>query len=59
MVVRFDAHDQSYSEAINRVLSFSGTTVDFFTRVKTDYFVRRHGVTPPWLRIGAADQHRH
>jgi SAM-dependent methyltransferase len=35
----FDAYDRNYNEAVDRALSFSGLTVDFFTRVKADYFL--------------------
>lgn len=39
MPSEFDAYDQTYSETINRALAFSGMRVDFFTRVKVEYFV--------------------
>jgi SAM-dependent methyltransferase len=35
----FDAYDRTYTETVNRALAFSGMGVDFFTRVKVDYFV--------------------
>lgn len=35
----FDAYDRNYNEVMDRALSFSGLTVDFFTRVKADYFL--------------------
>jgi SAM-dependent methyltransferase len=35
----FDAFDRSYNEVVDKALSFSGLTVDFFTRVKADYFL--------------------
>ena len=35
----FDAYDRNYNEVVDRALSFSGLTVDFFTRVKADYFL--------------------
>ncbi len=38
-VAEFDAYDQIYNETVDRSLAFSGLTVDFFTRVKVDYFV--------------------
>jgi SAM-dependent methyltransferase len=36
--VDFDAYEQSYNETVNRAVAFSGLQVDFFTRVKVDYF---------------------
>jgi SAM-dependent methyltransferase len=36
--VEFDAYEQSYTETVNRAVAFSGLKVDFFTRVKVDYF---------------------
>jgi SAM-dependent methyltransferase len=36
--VEFDAYGQSYNETLNRAVAFSGLKVDFFTRVKVDYF---------------------
>ena len=35
----FDAYDRNYNEVVDRALSFSGLSVDFFTRVKADYFL--------------------
>jgi SAM-dependent methyltransferase len=35
----FDAYDRNYNEVVDKALSFSGLTVDFFTRVKADYFL--------------------
>ena len=34
----FDAYDQSYTATVNRALAYLGLKVDFFTRVKVDYF---------------------
>lgn len=39
MSAEFDAYSQSYDAAVNSSIAFSGLTVDFFTRVKVDYFV--------------------
>lgn len=36
---KFDAYDRNYKQNVDRALSFSGLTVDFFTRVKVDYFL--------------------
>ena len=36
--VEFDLYEQNYAEAVNRAVGFSGLGVDFFTRVKVDYF---------------------
>jgi len=33
----FDAYHQNYNAAVNSSISFSGLTVDFFTRVKAEY----------------------
>jgi ubiquinone/menaquinone biosynthesis C-methylase UbiE len=33
----FDEYESTYSSAVNKALSFTGTNVDFFTRVKADY----------------------
>jgi SAM-dependent methyltransferase len=33
----FDAYSDSYNEAVNSVIDFSGLTVDFFTKIKADY----------------------
>jgi 2-polyprenyl-3-methyl-5-hydroxy-6-metoxy-1,4-benzoquinol methylase len=33
----FDAYHQNYNAAVNASISFSGLTVDFFTRVKAEY----------------------
>jgi SAM-dependent methyltransferase len=38
-VSEFDAYDQNYDDTVNRAIAFSGLTVDFFTRVKVEYFV--------------------
>ena len=35
----FDAYSGDYNDRVNRALRFTGTSVDFFTRVKVDYFV--------------------
>jgi len=35
----FDAYDRNYNEIVDRAISFSGLSVDFFTRVKADYFL--------------------
>jgi SAM-dependent methyltransferase len=35
----FDIYRNTYGEVVNRALAFSGLKVDFFTRVKVDYFV--------------------
>lgn len=35
----FDAYRDSYDEAVNEALSFSGLNVDFFTKVKADYLL--------------------
>jgi SAM-dependent methyltransferase len=35
----FDAYSSDYNDRVNRALRFTGTSVDFFTRVKVDYFV--------------------
>jgi len=37
--VEFDAFDRNYRETVNQALAFSGMNVDFFTRVKAEYFV--------------------
>jgi SAM-dependent methyltransferase len=34
----FDAYNRTYNERVNRAVAFSGLKVDFFTRVKVDYF---------------------
>ena len=42
----FDAYSGDYDDRVNRALSFTGTSVDFFTRVKVDYlvdFMTEHG----------------
>jgi SAM-dependent methyltransferase len=36
---KFDAYNHKYNEYVNRALALSGLTVDFFTRVKVDYFL--------------------
>jgi SAM-dependent methyltransferase len=52
----FDAYDQSYSETVNRALAFSRLNVDFFTRVKVDYFVDLIGsLRPPAARAEVLD----
>jgi predicted TPR repeat methyltransferase len=38
-VAEFDAYSQSYADAVNRSVAFSGLKVDFFARVKVDYFI--------------------
>ena len=35
----FDAYSGDYNDRVNRALGFPGISVDFFTRVKVDYFV--------------------
>lgn len=35
----FDAYSESYADAVNRSIAFSGLGVDFFTRVKAEYLV--------------------
>ncbi len=42
----FDAYDERYNETVDRALAFSGLKVDFFTRVKVDYFVELLGSLP-------------
>ena len=52
----FDAYDQSYSETVNRAIAFSGLNVDFFTRVKVDYFVQLiETLIPPAARAEVID----
>jgi SAM-dependent methyltransferase len=36
---QFDTHADSYNEAVNSAIAFTGMNVDFFTRVKMDYLV--------------------
>ena len=36
---QFDDYSDSYSQAVNSALAFTGMKVDFFTRVKMDYLV--------------------
>jgi SAM-dependent methyltransferase len=36
--VEFDLYERNYAETVNRAVAFSGLRVDFFTRVKVDYF---------------------
>lgn len=36
MTAEFDRYEASYSDAVNRSISFAGTDVDFFARLKTD-----------------------
>ena len=52
----FDAYDQNYSETVNRAIAFSGLNVDFFTRVKADYFVDLiESLRPPAARAEVLD----
>ncbi len=52
----FDAYDRRYSETVNRALAFSGMKVDFFARVKVDYFVELIGsFRPPAARAEVID----
>jgi SAM-dependent methyltransferase len=51
----FDAYDRSYNQTVDRALSFSGLTVDFFTRVKVDYFVDLLGAASPARRPDVID----
>jgi SAM-dependent methyltransferase len=39
----FDAYDQNYNETVDRAIAFSGLNVDFFTRVKVEYFIELLG----------------
>lgn len=54
----FDEHGQQYNSSVNNALKFTGTDVDFFTRVKVDYLFdlldKRFGKdsTPSLLDIG-------
>jgi SAM-dependent methyltransferase len=48
----FDRYSNSYDQAVNKAISFSGLKVDFFTKAKVDYIdqlVSRHfqAATPP------------
>jgi ubiquinone/menaquinone biosynthesis C-methylase UbiE len=36
---QFDTHADSYNEAVNSAIAFTGMNLDFFTRVKMDYLV--------------------
>jgi SAM-dependent methyltransferase len=36
---QFDAYSDTYNEAVNSALSFTGMKVDFFTRVKMNYLI--------------------
>jgi len=51
----FDAYDRNYNEVVNRALSFSGLTVDFFTRVKVHYFLELLASTLPAKRPDVVD----
>jgi SAM-dependent methyltransferase len=52
----FDAFGQNYSATIDRALAFSGMKVDFFTRVKVDYFVELlDSLRPPAARAEVID----
>ena len=35
----FDAYSETYADAVNRSIAFSGLGVDFFTRVKADHLI--------------------
>jgi SAM-dependent methyltransferase len=35
----FDAYSETYADAVNRSIAFSGLGVDFFTRVKAEYLI--------------------
>ena len=43
----FDAYDRNYKQHVDRALSLSGLTVDFFTRVKVDYFLELLAASGP------------
>lgn len=52
----FDIYDQSYNKTVNRALAFSGMKIDFFARVKIDYFVELIGsLRPPAARAEVID----
>lgn len=52
----FDAYERTYSETVNAALAFSGMKVDFFTRVKVDYFVDLiESLRPPAARAEVID----
>lgn len=52
----FDAYDQTYDATVNRAIAFSGLTVDFFTRVKVEYFVDLiEALRPPAARADVVD----
>ena len=56
MNTEFDAYSQSYDAAVNASISFSGLTVDFFTRVKVDYFLELiESLRPPAARAEVID----
>jgi hypothetical protein len=43
----FDVYDQSYSDTVDHALAYLGLKVDFFTRVKVDYFADLLGSLAP------------
>jgi len=52
----FDEYDQSYNDAMDRALAFSGLKLDFFTRVKVEYFVELlESLAVPVSRIDMID----
>src|SRR5580704_5778188 len=51
----FDAYDRNYNEVVDKALSFSGLTVDFFTRVKADYFLELLASASPAKRPDVID----
>jgi SAM-dependent methyltransferase len=52
----FDGYDQSYTQTVNQALAFSGLSIDFFTRVKVEYFVGLIGsLRPPADRADVID----
>lgn len=61
----FDPDDRRHSKAVNQSIAFSGRTVDFFTRVKADYFIDLiESLRPPAARaevidIGCGVAHAH
>lgn len=52
----FDAYDQTYDDTVNRAIAFTGLTVDFFTRVKVEYFLDLiEALRPPARRADVID----
>jgi SAM-dependent methyltransferase len=51
----FDAYDCNYNEVVDKALSFSGLTVDFFTRVKADHFLELLASASPAKRPDVID----